>query len=432
MCRTDCLRGLILALSLCTATIASSQTPQDVERALVEGPPGQALSLFDRISADAWQDPARQLFLEGLSALDAGETARAIRAFEALVTAQPHLGRPRLELARAYFLHGDDANAKRQFTMLRSAVDDPNIRAMIDAFLEEIDARKRYSFRLSGGIVPDSNANQGASDATINIPGFEGGATLNSANTAQTGLGVEINIGADLHTPPDDAQGRWLAGADLYSLRYEDSNLSSESLTVRGGRVQRWGAHELSFMMRQARYFQEDTVLQTDRLALFGLARRLGFGHMRAEIGIGDRQFDPRQGALALRSFSTSFTGPLSQTRWIGLSYSLEDASGAIRASAVTHQSFGASVSQEFSNGLVIALRPQLSNSYYHDPAGSLFAVTRRIDWLYSLHLDLKLRRFRTLGLTPYANITLDQRESVSDVFEYQRARFRLGVTQQF
>jgi hypothetical protein len=103
-----------------------------------------------------------------------------------------------------------------------------------------------------------------------------------------------------------------------------------------------------------------------------------------------------------------------------------------VRAAAATSVELGLVYYEEFSSGLVFALRPKVLHGYYHAPEGSIFALTRRLDWRYSLNADVQFRAYRTFGLTPYANWTFERQESVSDVFEFVRIRYKVGVSRSF
>ena len=124
------------------------------------------------------------LFLYGLASLEASQRPgrtdeeqeillnEAIAAFHTMLVANPGLVRVRLELARAFYLKGEDGLARRHFeAVLAGGVPDA-VAANVNLFLEEIRSRGRWSFNVGFALAPDSNIGAGSEERTIYIPVF--------------------------------------------------------------------------------------------------------------------------------------------------------------------------------------------------------------------------------------------------------------------
>ena len=81
----------------------------------------------------------------------------AIAAFRTMLIADPGLVRVRLELARAFFLKGEDTLATRHFEQVLAGKPPAPVVLNVNRFLSQMRARKRWSLRLGMALAPDSN-----------------------------------------------------------------------------------------------------------------------------------------------------------------------------------------------------------------------------------------------------------------------------------
>jgi hypothetical protein len=148
------------------AQAAPSATPMDEMRADIES--GQ----FDKAYAVALKQP--QLigdphfdFLYGLAAVNTGHAAEGVLALERHLAAVPANDRARLELARGYFLLGDDVHARAEFEFVLRYNPPAAVRRNIEGFLQAMqtreagDNRATARFYAEAGLGHDSNVNGG-------------------------------------------------------------------------------------------------------------------------------------------------------------------------------------------------------------------------------------------------------------------------------
>ena len=109
------------------------------------------------------------LFLYGLASLAASQRPdradedreillnEAIAAFHTMLVEAPGLVRVRLELARAFFLKGEDDLARRHFEQVLAGGVPDEVAANVNLFLDEIRSRGRWSIHGGFAIAPDTN-----------------------------------------------------------------------------------------------------------------------------------------------------------------------------------------------------------------------------------------------------------------------------------
>ena len=92
---------------------------------------------------------------------------RAIAAFHAILVRHPGLVRVHLELARAFYLKGEDGLARRHFERVLAGKPPKAVVANIQRFLASIRARRRWQARFGMGLSRDSNLNSASGDRVI-------------------------------------------------------------------------------------------------------------------------------------------------------------------------------------------------------------------------------------------------------------------------
>ena len=159
------------------------------------------------------QEPvgADVLFLYGLASLEAsrrpgrvGEDREilldeAIAAFRAMLIEAPGLVRVRLELARAFFLKGEDSLARRHFEHVLAGRPPAEVVRNVTRFLAEIRARRRWSFHVGAALAPDTNIGAASDARTIVIYGLPFQRDAEELTTS--GVGVSVWGGGEYQHP---------------------------------------------------------------------------------------------------------------------------------------------------------------------------------------------------------------------------------------
>ena len=241
---------LLLAAPMSNAAVdpPSSSMPGAVDvsgaQALVKAGMFEEALIVLRLLALA--DPGRRevLFLTGLAAIEASrkpdtpETKRdalldeAIASLRTILIDRPDLVRGRLELARAFFLKGEDSLARRHFERVLAGKQPPPVVANVQRFLAEIRARRRWTMYLGAAMSPDSNIG-GASDERIiyinDLPFRRDAEELTTS-----GIGVSVWTGGEYQYPLGDRL-RLRLGGDLSRQDYGGSKFDQTSVSVHAG-----------------------------------------------------------------------------------------------------------------------------------------------------------------------------------------------------
>ena len=167
------------------------------------------------------------LFLTGIAAMGAAEAREddderealldeAIAALRAILVDRPELTRVRLELARAFFLAGDDRLARDQFERVLAGGPAPPVVANINLYLAQIRKRRRWTSYIGGSIAEDSNLGAASDSEFIYIFGLP--FRRNEESLATSGTGLVVWGGVEYQHPLSE-RWRLRAGTDL--VRHE-------------------------------------------------------------------------------------------------------------------------------------------------------------------------------------------------------------------
>ena len=163
----------------------------------------------------------------------------AIAAFHAMLVARPELVRVRLELARAFFLKGEDRLARRHFEQVLAGNPPAGVALNVNRFLNIMRARKRWSLRVGAAMLPDTNVGAGSDERIIYID--VGGQRLPFRRDADelttSGIGVSAWLGGE-YQYPISPQWRLRGGGDVSRREYRESRF--DRMTVAGHVGPRW------------------------------------------------------------------------------------------------------------------------------------------------------------------------------------------------
>ncbi len=164
-----------LMLSMSAVVIADQALLDKASALRASGQVKQAYQLLlgqaDKYAGDAAFD-----YQLGIAAIDAGVPLQAVFALERVLDSNPDNAAARAELAKAYFLIGENQAARAEFNKAKQAEMPDAARAMIDSYVSSIDERilggkQRTSIYAEAGIGFDSNVNSATASSQITAPG---------------------------------------------------------------------------------------------------------------------------------------------------------------------------------------------------------------------------------------------------------------------
>lgn len=164
--------GAIVALAgfiACGGAWAASDAAAEMKALLEQGRSAEAYEL-GRQQPDQLGEPTFDFYF-GVAAANSGRAGEGVLALERYVANMPDDAQGRLELARAYFVLGEDARAREEFLLVLAANPPADVRANIDRFLDALRSRESLyrtatGFHVEAGFGYDSNINAGVSSGT--------------------------------------------------------------------------------------------------------------------------------------------------------------------------------------------------------------------------------------------------------------------------
>jgi len=219
---------LVFATVVCTLFFhiaVAHSAPSDDVKALLEA--GKASAAYDEAKKHPEQigDPAFDFFY-GIAAIDTGNAGEGVLALERYILRFPDNVAARLQLARGYFLLGEDARARQEFEALRQLKPPSDVAATIDRFLDAIRLREtRYTPSAGAyielGVGHDSNVNSGISGSTVFLPIF--GPVIIGEN-GQALRAAFASVGAGGYVTYPVAPGVALFGNAALEQKFNDGN----------------------------------------------------------------------------------------------------------------------------------------------------------------------------------------------------------------
>ena len=216
---------------------------EEAQALLREGRLIEALDLLRSLARGPEVD-ADVVFLLGLAAIelsrqpgvadDARESLleEAIAAFRFMLINRPELVRVRLELARAFFLKGEDDLSREQFERVLAGNPPAPVVANVRSFLAEIRARRRWSVRGGFALAPDTNIGATSEERIIYISGLP--FVRDAEELSTSGVGLSAWLSGEYQYPLSDRR-RLRAGADVSRRDYAGSSFDQTFVSVHGG-----------------------------------------------------------------------------------------------------------------------------------------------------------------------------------------------------
>ena len=361
----------------------------------------------------------------------------AIAAFHFMLVREPGLARVRLELAQAFFLKGEDELAQQHFeAVLAGGVPAP-VAANVQRFLNQIRARRRWSFNLGAALAPDSNIGAGSDERIIYIP--IGGANLPFRRDAEelttSGIGVSVWGGAEYQVPLAE-RWRLRAGGDAARREYEGSQFDQLFLGTHLG--PRWLVDRETEVSLLASARQSWTGTAPDNRAL---GARLEVGHRVSQqvtaflrASWHDRRYRTQthlDGPVMDAALSGAWVVTPTVRTNLTLGYGRERPDSERERNS--SRWLGAGVSVILPLGFTVGGGGEVR---WTDFEGGWFPHTPpgedRADRTHSLRASVHNRAFTLYGFSPELVVMREERTTNAQLYDYQRARGELRFVQQF
>lgn len=195
------LRDLIIVLCGVAFTGALAAAPADDIKALLDKGDARGAYELARKHPGELGNPAFDFYF-GVAAIDSGRAGEGVLALERYLANFPGNLQARLELARGYFILGEDLRAREEFNEILKAKPPAPVVANIDRYLDAIRARESAYRTTAGAFIEigggyDSNINGGVGSANIIVPNLgqitvAPGGVETGASFGQATVGVNL------------------------------------------------------------------------------------------------------------------------------------------------------------------------------------------------------------------------------------------------
>lgn len=232
------LSGVFWAVFLLAATSAANAAPADDLKALIEKGDSAAAYALGKKNPQELGIPVFDFYF-GVAAVDSGHAGEGVLALERYVTNFPGNLQARLELARGYFVLGEDLRSKEEFTEILKTNPPSDVVANIDRYLDAIRARESAYRTTAGvfiefGIGYDTNINGGVSGANVSLP------NLGLVTLAPSGVHIDrafsqLTAGANLSVPVSPGVAVFGSISGDYKLHSGDREYDQRNMGAAGG-----------------------------------------------------------------------------------------------------------------------------------------------------------------------------------------------------
>ena len=431
-------------LPIALSILAASAAPAAEGGPSLQAPLAATGGGADRVTTAGAVD-AGLVFNAGMAALGAAHAPglteadraalldRAIAAFHALLVVQPDLPRVRLELARAFFLKGEDALARNHFRRVLAGNPPAPVAVNINRFLAQIRARRGRTAWFGFALAPDSNIGAGSEQDTIYINGLP--FLRDDGELISSGVGVLVWAGWEGQHPLGD-RTRLRFGVDL--SRREFTGSAFDSMTFSGHVGPRWLASpgtEASLLAVARQHWEAGSPHYRETGLRFEGEHNLGQRTtLYGQASWFDRRYrekKPLDGHALNLSLGAAYQLTPAIKVDTGLGWGRVHTEIPNQRNAARWISAG--VTSDLPRGFTLGASGRVA---WTDYEGDWFPFTTtgvpRKDRTSRLRLSLHHRNFTVMGFSPKISVVHERRSSNAQLYNYRRTSGDLSFVKQF
>ena len=436
---------LLATLTLCLLLAVPLQASVDeVETLIQDGRHLEALELL-RSLVEADPDDVKVLLLTGLAGISASnepgleEEARealldaAIAALRRILIFQPELSRPRLELARAFFLKGDDNLARHHFERVLASEPPAAVVENVQRYLDAIRARRRWDAHFGFALAPDSNVNAASTADIVWLHGLP--FTVTDESKPSSGVGLIAWGGAEYEYP---LQPRWRlrTGADLSRQEHRRQSYNRMTLSLHSG--PRWILSrnaEASLLASRRQQWAGNQPHYVENGLRLESAQRLGAHWVAIErASWHDRRYKNSRHLDGPR-WDFSLQGRWQTTPALSLSFTAGygEEKPRLRSHRATRPWGRLSASYALPLGFDLGASTTVSRTFFQPDWSYLTrGPDKRKDLTRSFRLSAYHRALTLFGFSPQLALIHEDRQSNAQLHSYQRLRAELRILRLF
>ncbi|MYE58287.1 MAG: DUF560 domain-containing protein [Alphaproteobacteria bacterium] len=351
---------------------------------------------------------------------------------------RPELVRVRLELARAFFLMGEDTLARRHFEQVLAGDVPPAVAANIVRFLRVMRARRRWEAHFGMAVAPDSNLNAASGERTIflDTPFGRLPFTLDDPATPESGLGLSVWGGGEYQYP---LAPRWRlrSGANANIRQYKGRNFDRHFLSAHLGPRRLIDARTEASLLATVDRQWTAGVPETDR---FGL-RLEGEHRLTPRLFLFARAHAARRNCRDCNHLDGPEGSVTLGAVWAALPILRLSGNAGWNWTRANNEHWrhsgpraGLGATLALPAGFTLGLRASLQRTQYRGSGFAHNTIDRapREDETRTLSLSVHNRAVTVLGFSPRLSLVREERDTNAQALDYDRDRAELSFVRQF
>jgi tetratricopeptide (TPR) repeat protein len=202
--------------------------------------------------------------LFGVAAIDSGNVTRGVFALERVLAVDPNNAEARAEIAKGYYLLGENETAKAEFQNVLQQQPPEDAKQVINSYLSAIDKNLGLSTRFAAFLDftfgHDSNVNSATSVSTVAPPAF-GGVPLPLSKSGQQRPSNFINYTGGVSFQYPFSQNLSLFGGFSAGEKVNTSQQSfdTDSVDFNLGSQYKWGSNTYTLAAQDSDYYVNST-----------------------------------------------------------------------------------------------------------------------------------------------------------------------------
>lgn len=401
-----------------------------VVRALMSaGRWGDARDILEHVEPGSDDERIERLFLLGMCEVRLRRLRDAATRFETILTMRPELTRVRLELARVYDALGRDEKARFHFRASLADELPSSVENAVEAYMDRIDARKRWSASLSVALVPETNPVRRTDRETVRIGGFP--FRLDDDAREAPGTGWLATAGGQFSPVIGDNLHGVLAGSAA-AKRYRRRDWNDTSVQADTGIARLFDRGSVSGGIRLARRWLGSS-RHSSGVGPWARARLRASPDVRLDVALDATRLrhpsrpDMDGWTVGLRSGLDYGFSPSTTLR---AEIDVERANAREDRSASRLAGLAFAVSHAFRGGLSVSPRISVHRRAYSGRS-PLFQA-RRSDRRIRISVNLLHRALQWHGFAPYVGLVFERNRSNIPINDYRNRGAVLGVSRTF
>lgn len=378
-------------------------------------------------------------FYYGMAAIDSGHVNEGIFALQRVLFRHPGNDRARLELARGYYLLGEDARARKEFQTVLRHEPPERVEANIRKFLDAIRLREaRYQTTASAyaevGAGYDDNVNGGPADANFFSP-LLGQGILDNEAVQQGDAFSTVSVGGQVNHPI--RPGVSIYGGLSGDWKNHQSEGAFDTASYNGRTGVRWGSgknrYDLGVLAQQYAVGHEVYRNLTGINARWTARERSGRISLAASYANLDYpDQEPRDSdqltmtVSATRNFSGTF-----RPVWFGSAFGGREQADDDTFDHLASRSFvGLRTGAQFALERDVSLRVTLLGQTNNYKGTNLVFMERREDDFYSASAELTWLLDRHWSVK--GDVSTACNDSNISIYQYDRARGSVAIRYEY